>query len=115
MPSFVSEVKQSPHLQRHYLYLKSRNRLTKAYDCRLETEHFDAQFILDIGNYVRKVFCNTEEKDFIVGDSIGKAKMCTLTLENLMSKENCLSRVPICLFFLEKIISASAETILILF
>ena len=82
MSSSISEAKQSPNLQRHYLYLTSKNRLIKAYNCRLETELFDAQFILDNGNYVRKMFCNTEEKDFMVGDSTGKAKMCTLTLGN---------------------------------
>ena len=74
MSSFVSEAKQSPHLQRHYLYLISRNRLIKAYNCRFETELFDAQFILDIENYVHKLFCNSEEKDSMVGDSIGKQK-----------------------------------------
>ena len=70
----VSEAKQSPHLQRHYLYLISKNCLIKAYNCRLETELFDVQFILDIGNYVRKMFCNTEEKDFMVGIVLAKQK-----------------------------------------
>ena len=49
------------------LYLISNNRQIKAYNNRLETELFDAQFIVDIGNYVRKTFCNTKEKDFMVG------------------------------------------------
>ena len=115
MSSSVSEAKQSPHSQRHYLYLVCKNRPIKAYNCRLEMELFDAQFILDIGNYVRKVFCNTEEKDFMVGDSTGKTKMCTLTLGKLMLKENCISESYDLIIFLEKIISATAKTISLLF
>ena len=92
MSSSVSEAKQRPNLQRHYLYLTSKNRLIKAYNCRLETELFNAQFILDIGNYVCKMFCNTKEKDFMIGDSTGKAKMCTLTLGKLIFKENWISK-----------------------
>ena len=102
MSSSESEAKQSPNLQRHYLYLTSKNRLIKAYNCRLETELFDAQFILDIGNYVRKMFCNTEEKDFMVGDSTGKANMCTLTLGKLKLKENCISKSSDLIIFFRK-------------
>ena len=92
MSSSLSEAKQSPHLQRHYLYLISKYRQIKACNCKLKTELFDAQFILDIGNYIRKMFCNTEEKDFMVGDNAGKAKMFTLTLGKFMLKENCISK-----------------------
>ena len=38
------------------------------------------------------MLCNSEEKDFMVGDNTGKAKMCTQTLEKLMLKENCISK-----------------------
>ena len=93
MSSSVSEAKQSPHLQRHYFYLISKNRLIKAYNCRFETELFDAQFTLNIKNYVHKMFCNSEEKDFMVGISTGKAKMCTLALGKLMRKENCIGKI----------------------
>ena len=48
------------------------------------------------------MFCNTEEKDFMVGDSTGKAKMCTLTLGKLMLKENCISKSSDLIIFFRK-------------
>ena len=51
---------------------------------------------------MRKVFCNVEEKDFMVGDSTSKAKMCTLTLRKLMLKENCISKSSDLIIFYRK-------------